>query len=457
MKITAKSRIQSRLNSFVTMLLVVSLAGLLGWLSTRYTFEMDWTHSGRHTLSETSKEVLARMQDKIEITAYARENASLRDAIKKIVARFQREKPGIVLHFVNPDAVPDEVRNMGITVDGELIVRYQGRLEHVRSDNEEEFTNALQRLARGAEHWLAFVEGHGERNPLGKANHDLGMWVQHMVDRGFKVQPINLANIKAIPENTRVLIIAGPQTDYLPGENALIIEYIKRGGNVLWLSDPGSIHGLEPVAEELSIQQQAGTIIDFAGRLIGIDDPTIVLMTESMFPIHPATRDFTYTVVFPSATSIKLQDLGDWQFKPLLSSGDHTWLETGELSGEVGFDEGTDQRGPLDLGISLERKIENESEDEKITNEQRIVVLGDGDFLSNTYVENSGNLELGIRIISWLSNDDDFITIPSRILPDATLELTPVASAIIGLGFLIVLPFLLFSTGMVIWWRRRKL
>lgn len=452
MKITAKTRLQSRLNSYVLMLLVVSLAGLLGWLSTRYTFEMDWTHSGRHTLSDTSKEVLARMPDQVEITAYAREDAGLRDAIKKIVARYQREKPDIVLRFVNPDAVPDEVRNMGITIDGELIVRYQGRLEHVRSDDEEEFTNALQRLARGAEHWLAFIEGHGERNPLGKANHDLGLWVQHMVDRGFKVQPINLANIQAIPENTRVLVIAGPQTDYLPGENALIIEYIKRGGNVLWLSDPGGIHGLEPVAEELSIQQQAGTIIDFAGRLIGIDDPTIVLMTESMFPIHKATSDFSYTVIFPTATSIKLQEHGDWQFKPLLSSGDHTWLESGVLSGEVGFDEGDDQRGPLDLGITLERKIENET----TTGEQRIVVLGDGDFLSNTYVENSGNLELGLRIINWLSNDDDFITIPSRILPDATLELSTLASGIIGLGFLIVIPFLLFSTGMVIWWRRRK-
>jgi len=458
MKITAKSRLHSRMNRFVMMLLIICLASLLGWLSTRYSLEMDWTQTGRHTLSDASKEVLARMQGRIEITAYAREKTNLRDAIKKIVGRYQRTKPDIVLHFVNPDAVPDEVRNLGINVDGELVVRYQERTEHIkRFHNEEEFTNTLQRLARSAEHWLAFIEGHGERNPLGKANHDLGLWVQHLSNRGFKMQPHNLANIQSIPENTRVLIIAGPQTDLLPGENALILEYIKRGGNLLWLLDPGDIHGLEPIAEELSMQQQPGTIIDFAGKFIGINDPTIVLITESMYPPHAATNEFSYTVFFPSATAIQISENEDWQLKSLLSTGDHTWLETGELSGEVGFDKEADRRGPLDLGISLEREIEIENNDELITKQQRIIILGDGDFLSNTYVENSGNLELGIRIINWLSNDDDFISIPARIAPDTNLELSLVASGIIGFGFLIILPLTLLSIGMTIWWRRKKL
>jgi hypothetical protein len=439
------------------MLLIISLAGLLGWLSTRYSLEMDWTQSGRHTLSDTSKEVLARMQGQVEITAYAREEANLRDAIKKIVGRYQRVKPDIILHFVNPVAVPDEVRNLGISVDGELVVRHQGRVEHIRSDNEEVFTNALQRLARGAEHWLAFAEGHGERNPFGKANHDFGLWVQHLSNRGFKVQPLNLANLQSIPENTRVLVIAGPQTDLLPGENTLILEYIKRGGNILWLLDPGDIHGLEPIAKELSMQHQPGTIIDFAGKFIGINDPTIVLITESMYPPHAATNEFPYTVFFPSATAIQINENDDWQIKSLLSTGDHTWLETGELSGEVGFDEEADRRGPLDLGISLEREIKIENDDELFAKQQRIIILGDGDFLSNIYVDNSGNLELGIRIISWLSNDDDFITIPARIAPDTNLELSPIASVIIGFGLLIILPLALLSIGTIIWWRRKKL
>ena len=159
MKITSRPRLQSRLNSLVTLLLIVCLTILLAWLSVRYQTQMDWTQSGRHTLSHASQEVLDRMEGPVEITAYAREDAALRQAVEKIVGRYQRLKTDITLHFINPDAFPDEVRNAGISVNGELPVRYQGRTEHVKTGAEEEFTNALQRLVRGSEHWLAFLEG----------------------------------------------------------------------------------------------------------------------------------------------------------------------------------------------------------------------------------------------------------------------------------------------------------
>jgi len=238
MKITSQSRLQSRLNSLVTLLLIVCLTILLAWLSVRYQSQMDWTQSGRHTLSHASQEVLDRMQGPVEITAYARDDAALRQAVEKVVSRYQRLKTDIALHFVNPDAVPDEVRNAGVSVNGELLVRYQGRTEHVKTGTEEEFTNALQRLVRGSEHWLAFLEGHGERDPHGTANHDLKLWTSQLATRGFKIQPLNLATIQIIPSNTKVLVIASPTVDLLPGEIALIVEYLLRGGNILWLADP---------------------------------------------------------------------------------------------------------------------------------------------------------------------------------------------------------------------------
>jgi len=231
MKITITSRLQSQLNSIVMVLLILSLAGLLAWLSVRYQTQMDWTQNGRHTLSHASQEVLSRIEGPVEITAYAREDGNLRQTVEKIVGRYQRLKPDMRLHFVNPDAVPDEVRNLGITVNGELLVRYQDRNEHVKTGTEEEFTNALERLVRGTEHWLAFLEGHGERDPLGLAKHDLILWTTQLVSRGFKIQPLNLANAQVIPGNTQVLVIASPTVDLLPGEITLIVEYLLRGGD----------------------------------------------------------------------------------------------------------------------------------------------------------------------------------------------------------------------------------
>ena len=460
MKITSQPRLQSRLNSLVTLLLIVCLTILLAWLSVRYQTQMDWTQSGRHTLSHASQEILDRMDGPVEITAYAREDAALRQAIEKVVGRYQRLKTDITLHFVNPDAVPDEVRNAGVSVNGELLLRYQGRTEHVKTGTEEEFTNALQRLVRGSEHWLVFLEGHGERDPHGTAKHDLKLWTSQLATRGFKIQPLNLATVQVIPSNTKVLIIASPTVDLLPGEIALIVEYLLRGGNILWLADPGGLHGLEPFADQLNIKIPTGMIIDFSGSLLGIEDPTIVLNTPSMYPQHPITKAFNLTTFFPTITSVLVEkqekDQAPWIKSSLLVSGDHTWLETGVLEGEVEYNEGSDTLGPLDVGISLERTLDNEFDDDSGSIQQRIIVVGDGDFLSNAYVGNSGNLDLGVRLINWLSSDDDFINIPVKTVNDAHLEFPAYATWIIGFGFILVLPLFFLGTGLTIWWRRKK-
>ncbi len=429
---------------------------LLAWLSQKHSAEYDWTANGRHTLSEASRNLLAQMPDPIEVTSYARENSLLRDAVKNFIGKYQRHKADIILRFVNPDAVPDEVRNLGITVDGEIIVRYQDRSEHVTSDQEQVFTNALQRLARNQERWVAFVEGHGERNALNEANHDLSNWVKQLFNKGYRVQPINLTEIQFIPDNTSILVIAGPRIDYLPGELEIILNYINSGGNLLWLHEPGPLYKLETLAEQLSIQFYPGAVIDFAGQLIGINDPTITLVTSSLYPPHAITADFEFTTLFPMAGAIEIIESDKWLAKQILTTGDHTWNETEKLEGEVEFNRDNDTQGPLTIGLSLERDIETEEGDELVNKQQRIVIVGDGDFLSNTYLANSGNNELGTRIINWLSSDDEFISIPPKIANDTQLDISPTVLGIIGIGFLFVLPAALIVIGIMIGLRRKK-
>ena len=456
MFVTAKTRLHNRLNSIVMFCLLSISVGLLAWLSHKHSIEYDWTANGRHTLSEASRDLLAQMPDKIEITSYARENSQLRSAIRKFVGKYQRHKADIVLRFVNPDAVPDEVRNLGISVDGEIIVRYQDRSEHVKSDKEQVFTNALQRLARNQERWIAFVEGHGERNALGDANHDMGEWVKQLFNQGYRVQPINISETQTIPDNTGILVIAGPRIDYLPGEVEIIINYINNGGNLLWLQEPGPLHKLDALAEDLALKFYEGAIIDYAGQLIGIDDPTISLVTKSLYSPHPLTEGFEFTTLFPMAGAIELLETDIWTAKQILSTGDHTWNETAKLEGAVEFNEGSDTQGPLTMGISLERELESEQGEELVIKQQRIVVIGDGDFLSNTYLANSGNNELGTRIINWLSSDDEFIAIPPKISNDTQLNISPTILGIIGIGFLFLLPAALIGIGIAIGLRRKK-
>ncbi len=438
--------------------LFIITTGLLAWLSKQHVIEYDWTATGRHTLSETSRKLLAKMPEPIAVTSYVREDPKLRNLIKTFVGRYQRHKDNIDLRFINPDTVPEQVRELGISVDGEIIIRYQGRTEHVRSDSEQVFTNALQRLARNQNQWLAFVEGHGERKAQGVANHDLKEWATLLSNQGYRVQPVNLSELKAIPDNTSTLVIASPRVDYLAGEVQQILNYIKAGGNLLWLQEPGALNHLDPLAAMLAIDFTDGSIIDGAGQLIGINDPSIVLISKSLYLPHAITTGFEFTTLFPFATAIEVTAKSEyqWMVKPFLKTGNHTWSETNGLETAVEFNQDTDSQGPLVLGLSLEREIEHEQDGERVTKQQRIVVIGDGDFLSNTYVGNSGNDDLGHRIINWLNSDDEFINIPPKISADTQLSMSGTMLGIIGIGFLFVLPIALLAIGIVIFIRRKK-
>ena len=434
---------------------VVLVAGLLAWLSNRYTHQADWTRDGLHSLSAASIELLESLAEPLEVTVYAREQAALRDAVGRFIARYQRAGADIRLQFINPDIVPDEIRKLGIRVNGEMVIHYQGQSEHVRSGNEEAFSNALQRLLRGTERWLAFLDGHGERNPSGGANHDLGDWVTQLVSRGYRYQALNLAATRVIPDNTSVLILSSPEVSLLPWETRLILDYLERGGNLLWLGDPGDLSGLEDVAGYLGITFRNGMVVDAGTRRFGIDDPGIAVLTSEDYPDHALLEQFSFSTVFPRATSViaSAATAENWDLAPLLRTGRQSWQEAGPPEGSLKLDAAADTPGPLDLAVALERNLGPVNQSTR----QRIIVVGDGDFLSNTYLANSGNLELSLRFINWLSRDDAFINIPTSRAPDHSFEAGPVASGIIGLGFLVVLPAGLLLTGLVITWRRRRL
>ncbi len=443
------------------MVLFITAAGLLAWLSTRYHLQADWTASGRNTLSIASQEVLKRLDGPIELTSYERGEPRLREKIRAFVERYRLHKPDMALRFVNPDTVPDRVRELGITAKGEVIITYGGRSEHLQTLTEQAMTNALHRVARAEERWLLFLTGHGERAPLGEANHDLGIWGKYLENRGFVVKSINLAELGALPEQTTLLVIAGPQVNLLPGEVAMIQRYLKQGGNLLWLADPGPMRGLVPVAEALGLEFLPGVIVDPTTQLHGIESPDVALVTG--YPLHPITRDFDLLTLFPRAVGLQADPPAPWESQAFLTTSGHAWSETGELAGDIRFDEQTDVGGPLDIGIALSRSLEEDKATEANGGNgqlekasQRVVIIGNGDFLSNAFLGNAGNLDLGLNIVNWLASDDALIAIPVHVARDLNLTLSNVQTATIGFGFLIGLPLVLLGTGIFIWLRRRK-
>jgi ABC-type uncharacterized transport system involved in gliding motility auxiliary subunit len=443
-----RQHLLTRVQNLLFYLLLATAVGLAGWLSSRYVLTWDWSSGARNSLTEVSQQLLQRLESPLHIVSFSPEDAGLRQQIKDVVARYQRYSDKITLEFVNPDVRPDLVRELGIRVTGELRLTYQGRSENLRTVTEEALSNTIQRLIQQRDHWISILEGHGERRFSGRANHDLGGFGEELQRKGYHIQPLDLAGSVDIPHNTAVLVIAGPQVDYRTDEVTRISSYIREGGNLLWLLDPGSLHGLDEIMNQLGLSLLPGTVVDANAATLGLESPAMALVPR--YPDHPVTRDFELVTLYPYAAALEYAEAGPWKTTPLLNTLSRSWNETGLLQGEIErTEEQGEHAGPLTIGVALEREIEGR--------QQRILVIGDGDFLSNSFLGNSGNLDLGLNIFRWMSGDDKLLNIPARTAPDRNLELSLTAGVVISLGFLFALPLLFLGAGLLIWWRRRNL
>jgi ABC-type uncharacterized transport system involved in gliding motility auxiliary subunit len=436
----------SVLRNALFVLLLCTIAGGLSYFSARYHVQHDVTYTGSNSLSANSIEVLKQLNNPLSITVYATEQDARLGDIRKIIRDFlslyQRYKNDIKLTFIDPEKEPEKAREARIQMNGEMVIEYAGRSEHLTQINEQLVSSTLLRLAHTQSQQLMYLSGHGERKLDGIANFDLGApFGAKLKQNGYQLSPLNLALAQAVPDNISALVITQPQVDMLPGEVDKLLRYVEKGGNILWLIDAEPLHGLERLAEKLDLILIPGIIIDPAAKEMRA--PATWSIGANYTP-HPITNNFNLITAFPNARPLVWNETSDWQRHALLDVASRGWISR---SGKEKFDRAHDTPGPVSIATALQRNIHDK--------EQRIVVVGSGAFLSNTFAGNGGNVDLGVNMVNWLAGEEHLITLQPRSSKDSTLTLSRTQLGIIGIACLLVVPLLLAAWGIFLWWKRR--
>ncbi len=428
------------------LMVIVSAAGVL---SQRYDWQRDVTQNGRHTLSQASSNVLREMPGVVSITAYATlqdaQLGDLRRPIRDFVARYQGLKSDIKLGFVDPLTQSEQARKAGVRVNGEMVLSYGERSEHLTTLNEQDFTNTLMRLARGHERLVMSVSGHGERRLDGGSPHDLGGFGRQLAYKGFRSAASSLALVAEVPAEVSVLLLTQPRTPVPQGEVDKIRRYLARGGSLLWLLEPGPLQDLQPIAEALGLVLTPGVVVDPAAREAGFALATAV---AAQYGPHAVTAQFDLVTLYPHARAVGMNDDPAWHVTPLIESSARAWVENGVADERATFNEGQDVPGPVVIGWALER--------ERDDLRQRVAVIGSGDFLANATLGNAGNLDLGINLFNWLAGDAKLISIQPKSTLDATLNIGKTGAMVLASGFLLVLPLSFFVIAFLVWRRRHN-
>ncbi|MFA6013605.1 MAG: Gldg family protein [Gallionellaceae bacterium] len=436
-------------NSIFTLLLLIA-AVLVYQLFARFPLQTDVTHAHLNSLDPGSIAALKRLDGEVKITVYATEQdakqGELQRLIRDFIAIYQRYKTDITLIFIDPLKQPEAMRQANIQSNGEMVVEYAGRSAHLTALNEQTLSSALLGLAHSKQELLMYLSGHGERKLEGHANHDLGEFAKKLKEIGFKISILDLAIAPNVPTNARVLVLTHPQVALLPGEVDKILRHLSNGGNLLWLIDAEPLRGLEVLAEKLDLILTPGIIVDPAAQ--DLNAPFNWALSAG-YPPHPVTMNFDLMTVFPFARALSTEESSLWQRQALVEVAPRGWVTRNVTRNNTlpKFDKTHDIPGPHIAAIALQRVVNNQ--------EQRIVVVGGAAFLSNAYSGNAGNIDLGMNMVKWLSEQEALVAIQPRNNKDGTVTFSTRALTVISYGLVVALPLLLLLVGGIVWWRRR--
>ena len=267
----------------------------------------------------------------------------------------------------------------------------------------------------------------------------------------------NLTIAQDVPSNGAMLVVASPQVDISEVEAKKIKAYVEAGGNLLWLLDDDNMHGMQTVADYLGVKVSPGIVVDLSSASYKADAKVAF---ATAYGEHAITKNFMLQTLFPEAHEVTAKGTDDngWQVSKLIDVAPNGWLESDKIlpgvkNQKVTFDEKKDKRGPINIAVALERTYGKKG--------QRVVVVGNGNFLSNTFITNGGNIDLGVNMINWLVGDDRLITIQPMPLKDINVNIPNdtkgfVIAWTVFHSFQYFIPIGIFIAGLLLWWKRRK-
>lgn len=453
MKINYKSRLQYRIQHILFVILLIACLGFAGWLSNEYNQRSDWTAGKRHSLSQDTINLLSQLPFAISVRSYQTDNPELNKAITEILNRYQSHKDNFSFSLINPDIYITRAKADNIQRYGQTIIEYQGQQQLIDNLSEENITNALIRLHRGKPPLIQFLSHHGERDIKDNSAVGYSLLANQLATKGFSLTSINLLQQTPRLDNA-ILVMGSINTPLLDTEIEKLNHFIKAGGNILWLQDPALDTSQKSFEKAFNIHFIDGIVMDNnqeISRMLKLSHPAMIPVLE--YKRHPITEKMQYYTLFTTATAITTNTKNNnWIATDLLITSDTSWSETGDIGNNASYTEQEDLAGPLSIGLALMRQNKTHEH----LSSQRVVVIGDSDFIANNNLGKGANLDFILNTFNWLSQNDKLISIAPKNAPDLQLKLSARLAATLGISFFIVLPLMFFIGGAIIWYKRKK-
>lgn len=454
----------ANMSAMIAIFLII--IGVIGVMSVRYKVRIDLTETSRYSLSPQTIKILKSLDQDIEAIAFYRSDERTRQAMHDILEEYSYHTPKFKFWFVDPDKRPVETAKYGVTSYRTTLLRYGDKQETIGIESEEKITNALLRVIKTDVKTIYFLKGHGE-NGLDDNEKTGYMQVKQAIEKeNHKVRELLLVSEEKVPEDAAVVIIAGPKKDISITEMTKIDDYVRGGGNVLFLLDPGLTPTISAYLDSMGFKIGNDIIIDKRSQMIGANYLTPVVMEYNKK--HAISSDFNFVTFYPVARSVEVtEDPAAGRFN-LAKTGGSSWAKSkGTLDDDdVEFNAEQDRRGPINLASVAIFKVGGDAEgDEKqdvgkleqgINKWGKIIVVGDSDFAGNAHLSLMGNKDFFLNTVSWLAEEASLISVRKKQTGLTPLTLTDTQGNLVFWLSVIIGPSLALAIGVGVAARRKR-
>ncbi|HET6280905.1 MAG TPA: Gldg family protein [Polyangia bacterium] len=503
--------------------LVLLIAGMVNYLAGRHYVRGDWTRTGVYALSEKTVNVLRGLQRPVSVTVFlyprrgGEEARALGGLVRELCDRFARHAPGLFqVELVDPDRNPERAEALqkknGIAAhemnEGVVIFTSGGRSKYLGRDDlvdydlesgdgagghirawkgEPAFVGALLTVTDDHPPVVCFAGGHGEPDSESVDDGGYATFADDVRRDGNQTRNVARLTSDGVPAACTVLVIAEPQQAYAEGDLAAVETYLDRGGRLLLMMGPvfnrnatGFAHvGLEALAARWGIRLGDNLVVD-PEHASEVEGPSVWAAGADNYASHaltarlggrptywPRTREVTRMSPGTPAAPSNVRAL---EVRPFVHTSDKGWgevdLTTIRGEGDLVFDKGKDQPGPIDVAVAVDATPSSAPAPAPTAAptpnkppRARLVVFGTGRLVMNYRLSGmllrDYNRDLVLSAVAWLADREVRVGIGPKIPEQIKLTLQQETVAWAFRLFVVGLPLLCLMGAVVVWMKRR--
>lgn len=388
--------------------------------------------------SEGTRGLVERLDQKLEVILFFRKGSDVLTQVEPYFAQLAKVGKKLSYTVMDVALAPELARKHRVRDNGNvLLVTGEGDAAKGRSfEIGEELTRARRELKKldgsfqenfrrlvTAERKLNLTVGHGERNARAdnRASADGAAGLKDILRRlNLKTEDLGIAQGLGaeVPGATTAVAVMGPTEKFMPEEAAALLAYVRGGGRLVLMLDPGIDVGLTPLLDALGVELMPGTMVsdkDFMRRTFTESDRSIVYSNK--YTSHPivttvAKHQVEVATVFVQGVALQKKAATGGDPKPTvtfpLASGSGFWRD---MNGN--FSRDADEplaRLNMVAAVTVPVKKAGAGKDAAGKTPQdaegRVVIIGDGDFVTDKLAGNPGNVLLFVDALAWLIGEE---------------------------------------------------